>query len=62
MFCLEGDLSAVYADENNVQLEAGDYFTCEIGIRHGIYNASTAPARLLAIHPVLNPPPRIDVD
>ena len=62
MFCLEGDLSAVYADENNVQLEAGDCFTCEIGIRHGIYNASTAPARLLAIHPVLNPPPRIDVD
>ena len=60
MFCLEGDLVAVYADENNVALEAGDCFTCEVGIRHGIYNTSSAPARLLAIHPVLNPPPRID--
>ncbi len=62
MFCLEGDLVAVYADENNVALAAGDCFTCEIGIRHGIYNTSSAPARLLAIHPVLNPPPRIDVE
>ena len=62
MFCLEGDLVAVYADENNVALEAGDCFTCEVGIRHGIYNTSSAPARLLAIHPVLNPPPRIDVE
>jgi quercetin dioxygenase-like cupin family protein len=62
MFCLEGTLSAVYADENNVALEAGDCFTCEIGIRHGIYNAGSEQAKLLAIHPVLNPPPRIDVD
>lgn len=62
MFCLEGDLTAVYAGENNVPLAAGDCFTCEVGIRHGIYNASAAPARLLAIHPVLNPPPRVDVD
>lgn len=62
MFCLEGSLSAVYADENNVPLEAGDCFTCEIGIRHGIYNSGTESAKLLAIHPVLNPPPRIDVD
>lgn len=62
MFCLEGDLFAVYADENDVPLAAGDCFTCEVGIRHGIYNAGSAPAKLLAIHPVLNPPPRIDVD
>jgi quercetin dioxygenase-like cupin family protein len=62
MFCLEGELNAVYADENNVVLNAGDCFTCEIGIRHGIYNAGTSSARLLAIHPVLNPPPRVDVD
>ncbi|HIF71665.1 MAG TPA: cupin domain-containing protein [Dehalococcoidia bacterium] len=62
MFCLEGELNAVYADENNVLLSAGDCFTCEVGIRHGIYNASSTSARLLAIHPVLNPPPRIDVD
>jgi quercetin dioxygenase-like cupin family protein len=62
MFCLEGDLVAVYADENNVALAAGDCFTCEVGIRHGVYNTSSKPARLLAIHPVLNPPPRIDVE
>jgi quercetin dioxygenase-like cupin family protein len=52
----------VYADDNNVPLAAGDCFTCEVGVRHGIYNASAEPARLLAIHPVLNPPPRVDVE
>lgn len=62
MFCLEGSLTAVYAGDNNVPLAEGDCFTCEIGIRHGIYNTGSEPAKLLAIHPVLNPPPRIDVD
>ena len=62
MFCLEGDLIAIYADDNNVPLAAGDCFTCEVGVRHGIYNASSAPAKLLAFHPVLNPPPRVDVN
>jgi len=62
MFCLEGDLVAVYDDDNSVALAAGDCFTCEVGVRHGIYNASSAPATLLAIHPILNPPPRVDVD
>jgi quercetin dioxygenase-like cupin family protein len=62
MFCLEGDLVAVYDSDNNVPLAAGDCFTCEVGVRHGIYNASNAPAKLLAIHPILNPPPRVDVD
>jgi len=62
MFCLKGELIAVYADEDNVPLAQGDCFTCEIGIRHGIYNSGKKSAKLLAIHPVLNPPPRIDVD
>jgi quercetin dioxygenase-like cupin family protein len=62
MFCLEGDLMAVYADETDVPLAAGDCFTCEIGVRHGIYNNSDSPATLLAIHPIINPPPRVDVD
>jgi len=62
MFCLEGDLVAVYDDDNSVALAAGDCFTCEVGVRHGIYNASSVPATLLAIHPILNPPPRVDVD
>lgn len=62
MICLEGDLSVVYEDDNNVPISAGDCFTCEVSVRHGVYNASGASARLLAIHPVLNPPPRVDVD
>jgi quercetin dioxygenase-like cupin family protein len=62
MFCLEGDLVAVYDDDNSVALAAGDCFTCEVGVRHGIYNASSTSATLLAIHPILNPPPRVDVD
>ncbi len=62
MFCLRGELVAVYADDDNVPLPAGDIFACEPTIRHGIYNASDSPATLLAMHPVLNPPPRIDVD
>ena len=62
MFCLEGNLMAVYADDDRVPLATGDCFTCEVGIRHGIYNDSDLPGKLLAIHPVLNPPPRVDVD
>ncbi len=62
MFCVSGDLTAVYAEDDNVPLPAGDIFACEPTVRHGIYNASDAPATLLAMHPVLNPPPRVDVD
>jgi quercetin dioxygenase-like cupin family protein len=62
MFCLEGNLTAVYADDDNVPLAAGDIFACAPTVRHGIYNASDAPATLLAMHPVLNPPPRVDID
>lgn len=62
MFCLQGDLTAVYAEDDDVPLAAGDIFCCEPGVRHGIYNKSGAPGKLLALHPVLNPPPRVDVD
>ena len=62
MFCLEGNLTAVYDNEDAIDLDEGDIFTCEVGIRHGIYNRSNKVGKLLAIHPVLNPPPRIDVD
>lgn len=62
MFCLEGNLTAVYADDDNILLDAGDIFVCEPTIRHGIYNASSQTAKLLAMHPVLNPPPRVEVD
>jgi quercetin dioxygenase-like cupin family protein len=62
MFCLEGSLMAVYAEDDNIQLQAGDMFVCEPTVRHGIYNASGTTAKLLAMHPVLNPPPRVVVD
>lgn len=62
MFCLSGNLKAVYADDDNIPLAAGDIFACEPTVRHGIYNDSGEPARLLAMHPVLNPPARVLVD
>ena len=43
-------------------MASGDIFACEPTVRHGIYNASDKTAKLLAMHPVLNPPPRVDVD
>ena len=63
MFCLSGGLTAVYGDENDIPLSAGDNFTCEIAVRHGVYSKpGTGGGRLLALHPVLNPPPRVEVD
>ena len=62
MYCLEGNLSANYGDEDDIPLPAGDMFMCEPTIRHTTNNRSDAPGKLLAIHPVLNPPPRVIVD
>ena len=63
MFCLSGGLTAVYGAEDDVPLSGGDIFTCEIAVRHGVFSkAGTSGGRLLALHPVLNPPPRVDVD
>tara|TARA_B110000438_G_scaffold120849_1_gene117991 strand:+ start:2407 stop:3147 length:741 start_codon:yes stop_codon:yes gene_type:complete len=62
MFCLDSKLNIVYADDNNISLSQGDMFTCEIAVRHGIFNDHKSVGKLLAIHSVLNPPPRIDVD
>ncbi len=61
MFCLRGSLNAVYGPQNDIPLQAGDSFLCEKAVRHGIFNGSKQTASLLAIHPVLNPPPRVDV-
>jgi len=62
MFCLESKLNCTYAEENNISLNQGDMFTCEISVRHGIFNDHNSIGKLLAIHSVLNPPPRVDVD
>ena len=62
MFCIEGDMTAVYGEEEGVPLPAGDVFLCEPTIRHATNNPSDRPSKLLAIHPVLNPPPRVMVD
>tara|TARA_B110000438_G_scaffold160333_1_gene153559 strand:- start:4540 stop:5280 length:741 start_codon:yes stop_codon:yes gene_type:complete len=62
MFCLDSKLNIVYAENDNISLSQGDMFTCEIAVRHGIFNDHKSVGKLLAIHSVLNPPPRIDVD
>jgi quercetin dioxygenase-like cupin family protein len=62
MYCLEGKLNAVYFEENNIQLNAGDMFTAEVKARHGCNNPFESKGTLLAIHCVLNPPPRVECD
>lgn len=62
MFCIEGEMTAVYGAEEGLPLPAGDVFLCEPTIRHATNNPSSGPSKLLAIHPVLNPPPRVIVD
>ncbi len=62
MFCIEGELGAVYDKKDNITLKAGDLFLCEPRVRHGIFNPTGKKSRLLALHPVLNPPPRVDVE
>ena len=63
MFCLSGGLTAVYGEENDIPISAGDNFLCETGVRHGVISKpGTGGGSLLALHPVLNPPPRVEVD
>ncbi len=62
MFCIEGEMTAVYGAEEGLPLPAGDVFLCEPTIRHATNNPSSRPSKLLAIHPVLNPPPRVMCD
>ena len=62
MFCIEGEMTAVYGDDEGLPLPAGDVFLCEPTIRHATNNPSSHPSKLLAIHPVLNPPPRVLCD
>ena len=59
MFCIAGSLSCVYGDAEDVSLPTDAAFTCESGVRHGLVNRSEGVSKLLAIHPVLNPPPRV---
>ncbi|MBP05904.1 MAG: hypothetical protein CL728_04050 [Chloroflexi bacterium] len=62
MYCLESKLNCAYAEEDNISLNQGDMFTAEVAVRHGIFNDHKSVGKLLAIHCVLNPPPRVDVD
>ena len=62
MYCLEGKLNAVYLEENNIELNEGDMFTAEVEARHGCNNPFDSKGTLLAIHCVLNPPPRVECD
>ena len=62
MICIEGAMTAVYGPDDGIPLPAGDAFLCEPTIRHATNNPSPNPSKLLAIHPVLNPPPRVMCD
>lgn len=61
IYCLSGEISAAFG-QDEVLLKAGDIFVPPPGVRHGNRNRSSEDARVMAIHPVLNPPPRVDVD
>jgi quercetin dioxygenase-like cupin family protein len=61
IYVFSGEISAAFG-QDEILLQAGDIFVPPPGVRHGNRNRSSADARVLAIHPVLNPPPRVDVD
>lgn len=61
IYCLSGEISAAFGNQDLV-LTAGDILVPPPGVRHGNWNRSSDNARVFAIHPVLNPPPRVDVD
>ncbi len=50
MYCLSGELMAMYNGEE-LPLHAGDMFLAEPGAHHTIFNASSATAILIAVHP-----------
>jgi putative monooxygenase len=54
MYCLEGELMAMYNGEE-FTLHAGDMLLAEPGAHHAIFNASNKTATLIAIHPTTAP-------
>ncbi|HIF11845.1 MAG TPA: cupin domain-containing protein [Dehalococcoidia bacterium] len=54
MYCLEGELMAMYNGEE-FPLHAGDMLLAEPGTHHAIFNASNDMATLIAIHPTTAP-------
>lgn len=54
MYCLEGELTAMYKGEE-FPLHAGDMLLAEPGAQHAIFNASSETATLIAIHPTTAP-------
>lgn len=54
MFCLKGELTALYGRSTHPLAEA-DMFTAEPGVRHGVFSESDKPAILLAMHPTTAP-------
>ena len=47
MFCIEGDMTAVYGADDGVPLPAGDVFLCEPTIRHST-NKPVEPSEQVA--------------
>ncbi|MDP6822862.1 MAG: cupin domain-containing protein [Dehalococcoidia bacterium] len=54
MYCLEGELMAMY-NGDEIPLHTGDMFLAEPGAHHTIFNASNDTAVLIAIHPTTAP-------
>jgi len=55
MLVLDGEINYIYGDDI-VTCRSGDAFLAETKVLHGAKNESGAKARMLAIHPLLNPP------
>lgn len=60
MYCLRGELTVMYAGDES-PLHPGDTLLAAPGVRHSVFNASDAPAVLLALHPTVVPV-RVDID
>ena len=54
MYCLEGELMAMYNGEE-IPLHTGDMFLAEPGVHHTVFNASNDTAVMIAIHPTTAP-------
>lgn len=56
LFVVEGPLMGTLGDDSGVLFEAGDAAIAGANVRHGFVNEGDTVARIISVHPVLNPP------